>query len=79
LANTNEKVDEQELEAHYSFMAKIQEVPNANSGTDSEPVEQAEFEKYKAFNDRTIDYDKHKRKLNEALGQLAHKDTVIRE
>nr|GEZ38554.1 integrase, catalytic region, zinc finger, CCHC-type, peptidase aspartic, catalytic [Tanacetum cinerariifolium] len=158
LANTNEKVDEQELEAHYSFMAKIQEVPNADSGTDSEPVEQneqndvesddervalanlianlkldvdenkkiqkqlkkanttlaqelkeckaifaetskslgesisvrdsclvalqtkqTEFEKYKAFNDRTIDYDKLERKLNEALGQLAYKDTIIRE
>nr|GEZ90654.1 hypothetical protein [Tanacetum cinerariifolium] len=40
---------------------------------------QAEFEKYKAFNDHTIDYQKLKRKLNEALGQLAQKDTVIRE
>nr|GEV22437.1 hypothetical protein [Tanacetum cinerariifolium] len=40
LADTDEEVDEQELEAHYSYMAKIQEVPNANSGTDSEPVEQ---------------------------------------
>nr|GFA71749.1 integrase, catalytic region, zinc finger, CCHC-type, peptidase aspartic, catalytic [Tanacetum cinerariifolium] len=40
LADTNEEVDEQELEAHYSYMAKIQEVPNADSGTDSEPVEQ---------------------------------------
>nr|GFC40494.1 hypothetical protein [Tanacetum cinerariifolium] len=126
-----------ELEAHYSYMAKIQEVPTADSGTDSEPVEQvqndagynvfsnvlqhskqsesvsntclvetddsnvipdspdilaktskslwesisvrdsclvalqtkqAEFEKFKAFNDRTIDYDKLERKLNEALG-----------
>nr|GEX42480.1 hypothetical protein [Tanacetum cinerariifolium] len=43
------------------------------------PTKQAEFEKYKAFNDRTVDYDKLERKLNEALGQLAHKDTVIRE
>nr|GEU74346.1 hypothetical protein [Tanacetum cinerariifolium] len=42
-------------------------------------TKQAEFEKFKAFNDRTIDYDKLKRKLNEALGQLAYKDTVIRE
>nr|GEU80719.1 hypothetical protein [Tanacetum cinerariifolium] len=42
-------------------------------------TKQTEFEKYKAFNDRTIDYDKLERKLNEALGQLAHKDTVIRE
>nr|GEW71002.1 integrase, catalytic region, zinc finger, CCHC-type, peptidase aspartic, catalytic [Tanacetum cinerariifolium] len=54
----------------------------AEQDTDSEPVQQTkktEFEKYKAFNDRTIDYDKLERKLNDALGQLAHKDTVIRE
>nr|GEW83036.1 hypothetical protein [Tanacetum cinerariifolium] len=207
LADTDEEVDEQELEAHYSYMAKIQDVPIADSGTYSEPVEQvqnevgynvfanhlqhseqsesvsntclvetddsnvtpdspdmceddiqneqndvesddervapanlianlkldvdenkkiqkqlkkanttlaqelkeckailaetskspgesisvrdsclvalqtkqAEFEKYKAFNDHTVDYDKLERKLNEAPGQLAHKDTVIRE
>nr|GEV75446.1 Gag-Pol polyprotein [Tanacetum cinerariifolium] len=163
LAHTDEEVDEQELEAHYSYMAKIQEVPNADSGNDSEPVEQVlnkaknnvfanalqhfkqsesvsntclvemddsnvtpdspdmceddiqndqndvesddeqtsqslgesisvrdsclvalqtkqtEFEKYKAFNDCTVDYDKLKRKLNDALGQIAHKDTVINE
>nr|GEY19514.1 hypothetical protein [Tanacetum cinerariifolium] len=42
-------------------------------------TKQVEFEKYKAFNDLTIDYEKLKRKLNEALGQLAQKDTVIRE
>nr|GEV78403.1 copia protein [Tanacetum cinerariifolium] len=40
LADTDEEVDEQELEAHYSYMAKIQEVPTADSGTDSERVEQ---------------------------------------
>nr|GEV13344.1 integrase, catalytic region, zinc finger, CCHC-type, peptidase aspartic, catalytic [Tanacetum cinerariifolium] len=39
LADTDEEVDEQELEAHYSYMAKIQEVPNADSGIDSELVE----------------------------------------
>nr|GEV18623.1 hypothetical protein [Tanacetum cinerariifolium] len=98
-----------ELEADYSYMAKIQEVPTADSGTDSEPLEQiqkqlkkanttlaqelkecktilaetsktlgesnsvrdsclvllqnkqTEFEKYKAFNDRTVDYDKLER------------------
>nr|GEZ46868.1 hypothetical protein [Tanacetum cinerariifolium] len=42
LANTDEEVDEQKLEAHYSYMAKIQEVPTADSGTDSEPVEQVQ-------------------------------------
>ncbi|GJR39289.1 hypothetical protein Tco_1214973 [Tanacetum coccineum] len=39
LADTNEEIDEQELEAHYNYMAKIQEVPNADSCTDSEPLE----------------------------------------
>nr|GEV54020.1 RNA-directed DNA polymerase, eukaryota [Tanacetum cinerariifolium] len=165
LKDTDEEVDEQELQAHYSYMAKIQEVPIADSGTDSEPVvqvqnnagynvfanelqhseqsesvknddervvlanlkldvdenkkiqkqlkkanttlaqelkecktilaetskslgksisvrdsclvalqtKQAKFEKYKAFNDRTIDYDKLEHKLNKALGQLVSK------
>ncbi|GJS28155.1 hypothetical protein Tco_0488775 [Tanacetum coccineum] len=40
LADTDEEIDEQELEAHYSYMAKIQEVPNADSDTDAEPLEQ---------------------------------------
>ncbi|GJR44436.1 hypothetical protein Tco_1312539 [Tanacetum coccineum] len=31
----------QELEAHYSYMSKIQEVPTTDLGTDSEPLEQA--------------------------------------
>nr|GEV57984.1 hypothetical protein [Tanacetum cinerariifolium] len=44
LADTDEEVDEQELEARYSYMAKIQEVPTSNSGTDSEPVEQVQNE-----------------------------------
>nr|GEY87592.1 hypothetical protein [Tanacetum cinerariifolium] len=207
LSDTDEEVDEHELEAHYSYMAKIQEVPTADSGIDSEPLEQVqndarynvfandlqhseqsesvsntclvemddsnvipdspdmcddviqndqndiesddervvlgnlitnlkldvdenkkiqkqlkkantilaqelkeckailaetskslgesisvrdsclvtlqnkqtEFKKYKAFNDRTIDYDKLERKLNEALGQLAQKDIEIKE
>ncbi|GKE93727.1 hypothetical protein Tco_1574822, partial [Tanacetum coccineum] len=39
LADTDEEIDEQELEAHYNFMAKIQEVPTADSGTDTELLE----------------------------------------
>ncbi|GKA33577.1 hypothetical protein Tco_0720006 [Tanacetum coccineum] len=39
LADTDEDIGEQELEAHYSYMAKIQEVPSADSGTHSEPLE----------------------------------------
>ncbi|GJW65787.1 hypothetical protein Tco_0117671 [Tanacetum coccineum] len=40
---------------------------------------QTEFERYKAFNDRTVDYDKLERKLNETLGLLAQKDIDIKE
>ncbi|GKA61459.1 hypothetical protein Tco_0760866 [Tanacetum coccineum] len=43
LADTDEEIDEQELEAHYSYMAKIQEVPIVDSGTDYEPLEQQEM------------------------------------
>nr|GEU42822.1 reverse transcriptase domain-containing protein [Tanacetum cinerariifolium] len=39
LADTDEEIDEQDLEAHYSYMAKIQEVPTADTSTDSEPLE----------------------------------------
>nr|GEV09533.1 hypothetical protein [Tanacetum cinerariifolium] len=42
LADTDEEIDEQELEAHYSYMAKIQEVPTADPGTDAEPLEQVQ-------------------------------------
>nr|GEZ21524.1 hypothetical protein [Tanacetum cinerariifolium] len=117
LADTDEEIDEKELEAHYSYMVKIQEVPTADSGTDSQPLEQVqydagynvfaneiqhseqsesirntcvvetddingipyspdmcdndiqndqnatEFEKYKARNDHTVDYEKIKRSV----------------
>ncbi|GJU44017.1 hypothetical protein Tco_1201283 [Tanacetum coccineum] len=40
--DTDEEIDEQELEAHYSFMAKIQEVLLAESGYDAEPLEKVD-------------------------------------
>nr|GFB19893.1 hypothetical protein [Tanacetum cinerariifolium] len=42
LEDTDEEIDEKELEAHYSYMAKIQEVPTADTCTDSEPLEQVQ-------------------------------------
>nr|GEV07923.1 retrovirus-related Pol polyprotein from transposon TNT 1-94 [Tanacetum cinerariifolium] len=44
LADTDEDINEQELEAHYSYMAKIQEVPTADSCTDSKPLEQVQYD-----------------------------------
>nr|GEY83860.1 retrovirus-related Pol polyprotein from transposon TNT 1-94 [Tanacetum cinerariifolium] len=40
LEDTDEEIDEQELEARYSYMAKIQEVPTADTDNDSEPLKQ---------------------------------------
>nr|GEX03850.1 hypothetical protein [Tanacetum cinerariifolium] len=142
LADTDKEIDEQELEAHYSYMAKIQErqhfeQPESTSNTclvekddinvipDSPDMcnndiqidqnvederaalaylivnlkldnpgesnsirdsclialqnKQTELEKYMAFNDRIVDYDKLKRKLNSTLGLLAQKEIDIKE
>ncbi|GJZ71551.1 gag-pol polyprotein [Tanacetum coccineum] len=43
LANTDEEIDEQELEPYYSYMANIQEVPTTDSGTDTKPLEQVQY------------------------------------
>nr|GEV73489.1 Gag-Pol polyprotein [Tanacetum cinerariifolium] len=100
LADTDEEIDEQELEAYYSYMAKIQEqsesiintcvvetddsnvIPDSpdiktleesNSVRDSCLValqtKQTEFEKYKACNDHTFDYDKLEQKNDELVKQ----------
>nr|GEY96849.1 hypothetical protein [Tanacetum cinerariifolium] len=56
------------------------DIQNDNNDVEiNDEHKQTEFEKYKAFNDRTIDYDKLKCKINETLGQLAQKDTEIKE
>ncbi|GKB28577.1 hypothetical protein Tco_0867978 [Tanacetum coccineum] len=46
LADTDEEPDEQELEAHYMYMTKIQEVPTADSGPtyDAEPLEKVHLD-----------------------------------
>ncbi|GJU64488.1 hypothetical protein Tco_1246323 [Tanacetum coccineum] len=107
LEDTDEEIDEQELEAHYSYMALdsgeshlsslihndtyVLEKDDSNVTSDSSNictndnqadqnvVECNEFEKYKAFNDRTIDYEILQTKLNETLGLLALKDIEIKE
>ncbi|GJV17443.1 hypothetical protein Tco_1362766 [Tanacetum coccineum] len=46
----DEEIDEQELEAHYNYMAKIQEVPTKDSGTDTEPLEKVQYDtEYNVF------------------------------
>nr|GEY01409.1 hypothetical protein [Tanacetum cinerariifolium] len=50
LEDTDEEIDEQELEARYIYMAKIQEVPTTDSRTDTGPLEQIQYNaEYKVF------------------------------
>ncbi|GJW84696.1 integrase, catalytic region, zinc finger, CCHC-type containing protein [Tanacetum coccineum] len=50
LADTDGEIDEQELEAHYGFMAKIQEVLPPESNSTAEPLEQVQYNaKYNVF------------------------------
>ncbi|GKF55715.1 hypothetical protein Tco_0166055 [Tanacetum coccineum] len=44
LADTDEEIDEKELEAHYSFMANIQEVLPAESSSTDTPLEQVRYD-----------------------------------
>ncbi|GKF56213.1 hypothetical protein Tco_0166553, partial [Tanacetum coccineum] len=43
LADTDEEIDEQELEAHHNLMEKIQEVLTADSATDTKPLVQVQY------------------------------------
>nr|GEY29740.1 integrase, catalytic region, zinc finger, CCHC-type, peptidase aspartic, catalytic [Tanacetum cinerariifolium] len=66
--HTDEEVDEQELEAHYSYMAKIQEVPTADTCTDSEPVEQVQNEaEYNVFANDLQHYEQSESVSNTCL------------
>nr|GEU92314.1 reverse transcriptase domain-containing protein [Tanacetum cinerariifolium] len=74
----------QELKECKTILAKTSKtLGESNSVWDSCLValqnNQTEFEKYKAFNDRTVNYHKLERKLNETLGQLAQKYLQIKE
>ncbi|GJR43091.1 retrovirus-related pol polyprotein from transposon TNT 1-94 [Tanacetum coccineum] len=50
LEDTDEEIDEQELEAHYSYMAKIQEVLPADFDTNAEPLAEVQYDdEYNVF------------------------------
>nr|GEV79361.1 hypothetical protein [Tanacetum cinerariifolium] len=50
LADTDNEIDEQEPKAHYSFMAKIQEVVSPESNSNAEPLEQVQYnDEYNVF------------------------------
>nr|GEU31440.1 Gag-Pol polyprotein [Tanacetum cinerariifolium] len=74
----------QELTECKSILAETsRSLGESNSIRDSYLValqnKQAEFERYKTLNDRTVDYEKLEHKLIETLGLLAQKDIDIKE
>ncbi|GKC30691.1 hypothetical protein Tco_1037985 [Tanacetum coccineum] len=52
LEDTDEEIDEQELEAHYSYMAKIQEVSPAESSSTDTPLEQVDHNATECVDER---------------------------
>ncbi|GJR66641.1 hypothetical protein Tco_0012706 [Tanacetum coccineum] len=56
--DTDEEIDEQKLEAHYNFMAKIQDVLNTELGSDAEPLEKVQFDvEYNVFANERQHFD----------------------
>ncbi|GJT41860.1 hypothetical protein Tco_0941725 [Tanacetum coccineum] len=54
LKDTDKEIDEPELEAHYSFMAKIQEVLPVESGSDAEPLKKADQNAEECDDERAV-------------------------
>nr|GEV31368.1 hypothetical protein [Tanacetum cinerariifolium] len=65
LADTNEEIDEQELKARYSYMAKIQEVPIADSEIDTEPLEQEDSNVTSNSSNMSLDSEENKKILKQ--------------
>nr|GEV41748.1 integrase, catalytic region, zinc finger, CCHC-type, peptidase aspartic, catalytic [Tanacetum cinerariifolium] len=72
LEDTDEEIDKQELESHYSYMAKIQEVPTADLRTDTEPLENSQKKLKKANAPLT-------QELNECKSILAETSKTLGE
>ncbi|GJZ69831.1 hypothetical protein Tco_0633381 [Tanacetum coccineum] len=83
LRNVNASLTQELKECKSTLEETNRTLDESNSTRDSCLIalqnKQTELEKYKAFNDRTIDYDKLERKLNETLRLLAQKEIDIKE
>ncbi|GKB37759.1 retrovirus-related pol polyprotein from transposon TNT 1-94 [Tanacetum coccineum] len=77
LADMDEEIDEHELEAHYSYMAKIQEVPNADSGTNSEPLEHAQYDTgYNVFSNEIQHSEQSKSISNTCVVETGNRNVI---
>nr|GEY02708.1 hypothetical protein [Tanacetum cinerariifolium] len=76
--NTDKEIDEQELKAHYSYMAKIQEVPTADSCTDSEPLEQVQNDTgYNVFANELQHFEQSKFIINTCLVDMDDSNVIL--
>ncbi|GJT03080.1 hypothetical protein Tco_0824249 [Tanacetum coccineum] len=90
----NKKIQKQLKKANTSLAHELKECKSIIAETSRTPREsnsirdsclialqnkQTEFERYKALNDHTVDYDKLECKLNKTLGLLAQKEIDIKE
>nr|GEW43124.1 putative reverse transcriptase domain-containing protein [Tanacetum cinerariifolium] len=77
IADTDEEIDEQELEANYSYVEKIQEVPTAELGTDSEPLEQVQNDtRYNVFANNLQHYEKSKSISNTCIVKIDDSNVI---
>nr|GEX30244.1 hypothetical protein [Tanacetum cinerariifolium] len=68
------------LEAHYSYMAKIQEVPTADTSTDSKPVEHVQNDVgYNVFSNDLKHSEQSEYELKECKTILAKTSNALRE
>ncbi|GKB78297.1 hypothetical protein Tco_0945192 [Tanacetum coccineum] len=83
----NKKILKQLKKANASLTQELKEyksnLEESNTTRDSCLIalqhKQTKIEKYMAFTDRTVDYDKLEHKLNETLGLLAQKEIALKE
>nr|GEX72286.1 retrovirus-related Pol polyprotein from transposon TNT 1-94 [Tanacetum cinerariifolium] len=64
-------------QAHYSYMAKIQEIPTADSGTNSKPVEQVQNEAgYNVFDNHLQHFEQSKSVSNTCLVEMDDSNVI---
>nr|GEX94056.1 hypothetical protein [Tanacetum cinerariifolium] len=77
LANMDEEIDEQELKAHYNYMAKIQEVPTVDLGTDTEPLVQVQYDaEYNVFSNEKQHSKQHESISNTCVVEKADSNVI---
>ncbi|GJX08731.1 hypothetical protein Tco_0196663 [Tanacetum coccineum] len=76
--DTDEEIDEQELEAHYSYMAKIQEVSTADSGTDTKPLEKVQCDaEYNVFANERQNSEQPKSTSNTCVVEKVDSNVIL--